>query len=460
MWLLAAPAFAQSPVALSLEPSAAGAAVPAGFSGLSFEMTAVLPGPDGRHLFRPDNHALIALFRTLGIKSLRVGGNTADNPAVPIPDNADIDSLFAFARAAGVKVIYTLRLREGDPASAAKIARYIMDHDRAELACFAVGNEPNVYEHTFPVYRAQLNRFMAAITAVAPEAKFCGPSTTPGKAAWAREFAGDFGPSGRIAFVAQHSYPGGSGRKVTDPAVGRDRMLSPAWLGGYEKFAQSFVPAAKAAGLRYRLEETNNFFNGGAQDVSDTFASALWGLDYLYWWAEHGAAGLNFHTGDHVAAADAPTACRYAVFWSAPDGYDVHPLGYALKAFNLGSHGRLTPVRITANADGLNLTAYATLASDRSLCVTLINKEHGAGARAAAVTLSLGAGYGRAQVMFLTAPRGEVAAKSGVRLGGAPIGDDAAWQGTWSALAGPSAGGRWIVGVPAATAAVVKLTAE
>ena len=104
-------------------------------------------------------------------------------------------------------------------------------------------------------------------------------------------------------------------------------MLSPGWLEKYQNLYDSFAPSAAANKLPYRIEEANNFFHGGAVDVSDTFASALWGLDYLHWWAAHGAVGLNFHTGDTVAAAEQNTVCKYAVFVTSPTGYSIRPLG-------------------------------------------------------------------------------------------------------------------------------------
>ncbi len=131
---------------------------------------------------------------------------------------------------------------------------------------------------------------------------------------------------------------------MTDAAAARDKMLSRDWVKGYEKFYAKFVPAAEANKLPYRLEEANSFFNGGAKDVSDTFASALWALDYMYWWALHGAGGINFHTGDNVAAGEKSTACKYAAFLTVPDGYAAHPIAYGMKAFDLGSHGRIAPV--------------------------------------------------------------------------------------------------------------------
>jgi hypothetical protein len=54
------------------------------------------------------------LFKAIGIRNLRVAGGTADGPEFKIPGPADIDQLFGFAKAANLKVIYTLRLLSGD----------------------------------------------------------------------------------------------------------------------------------------------------------------------------------------------------------------------------------------------------------------------------------------------------------------------------------------------------------
>ena len=96
--------------------------------GLSYEMSALLPR-DGKILLRcHNNRALLNTFHTLGIKSLRVGAARVDDPKVPIPQEKDIDALFAFARAAGVKVIYSFRLKNGNPADSARLAAYIAAH--------------------------------------------------------------------------------------------------------------------------------------------------------------------------------------------------------------------------------------------------------------------------------------------------------------------------------------------
>ena len=76
---------------------------------------------DGRYYFDPNDQALVNSFKTLGIKSLRVGANAVDDPRIPIPQEKDIDELFNFARSAGVKVIYSFRLKNGDPADSARL---------------------------------------------------------------------------------------------------------------------------------------------------------------------------------------------------------------------------------------------------------------------------------------------------------------------------------------------------
>ncbi len=450
---------AQSAVEVQLSPAVPGAMVAPDFVGLSFEMQRVLADTNGFHFFSPTNRALIATFQTLGVKSLRVGGNTADRPTLPTPSTDDVDNLFGFARAAGVKVIFTLRLREGSRDAATQMANYITRHYAPLLAAFTIGNEPNVFSKEFAPYLAEWKRYAAQITAPtnSPAARFCGPSTSPGHETWSRDFANDLGGNGPLAFIAQHDYPGGDARRATNAAVARDKLLAAAMADHYAKFAAHFVPAVLAYRLPYRLEEANSFYDGGAPDVSDTFAAALWALNYQWWWAAHGASGINFHTGDKVAARDENKPCRYAVFWTTPDGFNIHPLGYALKLFSLGSQGRLVPATVT-KPDDLNMAVYATVGGGRELNVTLINQEHGPGARAAEITLSPGLAFAKAEILQLAAPEWDVATKTGITLGGAEILNDATWDGQWAPLPAPARDGKFSLHLPPASAALVRFS--
>jgi hypothetical protein len=444
--------------------------LPSDFTGVSYETARVLP-EDGKYYFTDQNKPLIAMFQTLGLRSLRVGGNSVDKPNVKIPDSHDIDQLFAFAKEANVKVIYGLRLKNqtGPEECALPAVRYIMDHYSSQLTCFGVGNEPTHYiqpgdSYPYSSFLPLFNKYISDLTApdAAPEAMFAGPSASGARPDWPRwsaKLADDDAGNPHLKLISQHWYVGGSSYNVKDTAAARDQILSAEMIKTYEAFADKFVPAVHKDNLQYRIEETNTFSNAGAKDVSDTFASALWGLDYLYWWASEGAAGVNFHTGDKVAAGQILVTCNYAAFVTSPTGYHVHPLGYAIKAFTLAAQGRMVPISVDAMADA-NVRVYGVLSADNDLFVTVINKGHGQGGRDVAVTLNSGKSYDHGDVMFLTCESHDIAAKDGITLGGSPIEDDASWRGNWTPLQSSSPGGPFSVNVtvPAASVAIVKLT--
>lgn len=453
--LYAQPSGAQDQqVTVVTNANADGIAIPSGFLGLSFETADMLPKADGTYAyFRPSNHNLVNIIRTIGIRSLRIGGNTSDRPGVPVPGARDIDQLFAFAQSAGVKVIYTLRLRDSSPEEAARLAKYLEGHYAEDISCFVVGNEPDVYERQYPHYRDDLNRYLAAILApdVAPTAKICGPSTTPGYSEWSNNFVSDFGPAGHVLWVTQHSYPGGSANKVSNPSAERERILSPSFADNYQKLADSFVPAVENSHMQYRIEETNSFFNGGAKNVSNTFASSLWALNYLYWWAAHHSQGVNFHTGDYVAAGADQTICWYGMFHTLTDGgYELRPIAYAMKAFDLTSHGVLLPINGLPANTRLNVYAVADHVS-HELYLTMVN---GGDTR---VTLALNpqTKYPRAEYMLLAPPNGDLGATSGITLGGSEISGDGHWSGKW--LREPLDHGHLRITLQPATALLVRL---
>ena len=55
-----------------------------------------------------------------------------------------------------MKVIFTLRLRQSNPEDAVKVAKYVMDHYQPQLICFAIGNEPNIFDKTYSAYHDDL----------------------------------------------------------------------------------------------------------------------------------------------------------------------------------------------------------------------------------------------------------------------------------------------------------------
>jgi len=476
--LLCGPASpAQSRITVEIA-NQAGTQIPYDFAGLSFESSNLNPDKQGQHLFSPDDKPFIELFRSIGIRNLRVGGGTADGPEFKIPGPADIDQLFGFAKAADVKVIYTLRLLNGNAQQDAAIAQYIQQHYASQLVCFEIGNEPDWHSfHTspgherdprilettpdipgtaYPSFLQDWRSFAAEIERVAPAAKFTGPDTgsdypVPGTKntdfdgqSWTQRFALDEKSSGRLVFVTQHDYPGQSATGVSvDTAV--ESMLSREWpKDRYEVLFHHVLQPVESEGLTYRMTEANDY-TGGVDGASNAFASALWALDYLHWHAAHGAAGVNFHNKSWIFTD---------TIYRSPDGmFHFNPKAYAFKAFDVGSQGQIDPVSVS-NDEGVNLTAYAVRAK-HEIFVTLINKEHGSQARSASVTLHATGIKGEAEGMSLQSADANVTAREGITLGGAAI-TAAGWSGHWSKLARCKDDSVAVL-VPPASALIVRL---
>jgi hypothetical protein len=499
---------AAQPVTITVDAAHPGPVVPGDFAGLSFERGPLTVGDAGLsgNLFSPANRSLITLFRNLGLRNLRVGGGTVDQliPAGTGSDGfAGIDGLFGFAAAAGVKVIYTLRML--NPAAQpvanlkalhAQAAGYIWGHYKEYLASFAIGNEPDWHAYhsyqghsldpaiveavagvpgsAYPSYLAQWRSLAGAVAGAAPGAPMSGPdlgaydrgtyTPNPGSGVpWTHQLAGDERGAGRLAEVTQHYYVGGQpGATTAGQAI--SNMLSSEWVTGTTigtqpagttytpypwLYANNLAPVT-AAGLRYRLTESNDYL-GGVEGASDAFASALWALDHLHWFAAHGAAGVNFHNRQWLST---DTVARDPA--TPGQGYAVNPKGYGIKAFTLGSAGQVKPIQIQ-NPGGVNLTAYCVGATGQDY-VTIINKAHGADAPDAAVTiLPPGPGGRSAQVMTLAGGQPGDARGSSATLGGAAITGDAIWNGRWAALT-PGTQGRISLTVKATTAAIVQIS--
>lgn len=462
------PAIAQSAVSVTVDQSTTGQMVSPDFQGFSYETLLIFPDSSGNFLFSGTNTPLINMFKTLGIKSLRIGGNSADNvndnngqlPADPTCEAADkcpiIDSLYAFAQAAGIKIIFTLRLKVFNTSAAAGEAAYIMKHYSSLTDCFEVGNEPNVYIGSYSTYDSDFRAYQSAVLNAAPGAKFCAPATTNGGGQpWAESFANEFKGDNSILLISGHFYPGARTGNGTNADI--DFLLDPSRLStgsnNYQLYYSQFPATAVADSEVSRLEETNSLASQGEAGVSNVYASTLWALDYMHWWAMKNAQGLNFHTGaTSVYDPIMPTALSST--------YTAEPVAYGIKAFGLGSNGENVATVIGSNPNGVNLTAYGVLdPASGNLFVTIINKEHFSGAKNAAVTLQPGAAYSGGQVWNLQQNSGDVTATGGVTLGGATIGGDGSWNGQSSPIS-PSPSGAFIVSVPAASATIVELTGK
>jgi hypothetical protein len=203
---------------------------------------------------------------------------------------------------------------------------------------------------------------------------------------------------------------------------------------------------SRAHNLSFRINEVNSYSGGGKAGVSDTFASALWCLDFMFRLASYGCDGVNMETDiNHLGWIShySPIVHDSTGHCSARAEY------YGMLAFAIAGKGDM--VQLTLDKNDLNLTAYATKDEQGLLWLTVINKDF---SRDAAVQCVLPGGYTTAEDFRLQAPSME--SKDQVTFAGTQVSADGKWA------PGPSEkltinGGAANLGVPHASAAVVCL---
>ena len=438
-------------VSLTIDTQSLGPEIPRDFAGVSiFTGTQVrdhkgIPG----NLFSGANKQLITLFKNAGIHHLRLGATGSASSGSKNLSHEDIDALFAFAKAADVRVIYSLHYADGVPT-----AKYVWANYRPSLDFFAFDNEPDnrleggsgaAVDHPKD-YFTSWGEFATSVVAAVPGAKFAGPDAS-GRSL-VKRFVEQEKDSGALGLVTQHTYVGGNPRKRgIDLARAIETMLSRGWVtNNYPELYRSVLKPVQKEGYPFRITELDDHVHG-VTGASDAFVSALWALDCMHWWAAHGAAGINFQNTEWLHTD--------TFYLDSKTNYQVYPKAYGIKAFDLGSRGRVAKLSI-GNKDDLNLRAYA-IVDGTNLFVTIINKEHGAGARDAKVKISAaGLAPQKAVRMLLAAHDGSVEATEGITLGGGVITNNAPWEGKWTDLKPSNEGCE--VQVPAASAVVARIS--
>ncbi len=446
--IVATTALAQSPVTVTVDTKARGYTVPQDFIGVS-----IFTGTQRRdhrgmagNLFSGTNAQLINIFKNAGIHHLRLGGTGSRTSDSPNLDHPDIDALFAFAKATDIKVIYSLHFAQGP-----ETAKYVWDNYRPHLDYFAFDNEPDGRLNETNGdgrmdYFTSWKEFAQSVTNAVPGSKFAGPDAA-GRTL-VPKFVKSVKDTGCLALVTQHTYVGGNPiKRNIDRPHAIEAMLSRDWVTtNYPQLYKSVLKPLAKHDLPFRITELDDFVHG-VTNASDAFCSALWALDVTHWWAEHGAAGVNFQNTEWLHTD--------TFHLDEAKNYQIYPKAYGIRAFHEGNHGSVKPVEIS-DKNNLNLTAYAT-GDAANVYVTIINKEHGDGARGADVSIKLdGFAPAAATAMFLTVPNGDVGATTGMTFGGGIITNNAPWHGEWTKLKAPEKN-VCTVKVPAASAAVVKI---
>jgi alpha-L-arabinofuranosidase len=167
---------------------------------------------------------------------------------------------------------------------------------------------------------------------------------------------------------------------------------------------------AASIGVPFRYTEANSFWDGGAIGVSNSYASSLWVIDFLFNIAQGGGTGVNLtgggNTGGYTPIADIDGAV-----------VEARPEYYGTLLFTLAGQGTLFETAVSAS--GLDVSAYAVECPDGGLNVIVVNKD-------ATHNLQLAIECGRAvrsaELMVMTGP--SLAATNGVAIQGAMVAQD------------------------------------
>ncbi len=441
-------------VSIRLDPRRTLRTLPPDYMGLGFEASSV-----AANLLSADNRAYVQLVRNLGHEGvIRVGGNVSDfsvydakgqSKALPkdtVLTAENFRQLRTFLDATGWKLIWGLNLGTGKLDNAVEEARAVSNAVEGRLLALEIGNEPDLFARTghrsgtwdYDHWHGEYRRFKAAIRAVLPHAPFAGPDIAGGALDWMEGFARDEG--GDIALLTAHHYITGQ----ANPAASIELMLQEEKK--YQPILARFQAAAQSIHVPWRMCETQSFSGGGKAGVSDSFAAALWALDYLFVLAGHGCSGVNMETGvNHLGWIS-----KYTPISDDLAGhYGAAPEYYGLLAFAMAAKGE--QIAVGLDTGGINLTAYATRQKSGALTLTVINKDI---SRDAALDITGAGALRHAEVTRLAAP--SLAATSGATLGGASVAADGTWNGGRSEPV-RIAGGKLLLNVPAGSAALIAL---
>jgi len=444
---------------LVLDPARTLAEIPPDFVGLGYEISSVArPG-----LLSREDAVYVRLVRTLGWQGIiRIGGNTSDYssyaPAAEplsspetgpgsVVNDAVLRELGAFLEATGWKLIWGLNLGRGTKKNAIEEARAVLASTRPNLLAFEIGNEPDLFAHReihrkkgygYEDFLREYREFRDALRKELPGIPLAGPDVAI-ETSWVAQFARDEGKD--IKLLTHHYY-----REGQNPTSSIEKLLHPD-----PKLAPMLAQlsvASKSSGLPYRICETNSFSGGGKPGVSDAFASALWVLSFMYKLAAGGCGGVNMQTGINQLGF----VSSYSPIGDDEHGhYTAAPEYYGMLAFAQAGMGRLFACHLDDR--GSNLEAFATQPGDDGTVVTLINKE-----RASDALVDVEGAMASKKGSVLRLSGSSLESETGVRFGGAEVSPTGEWHPT-QVEALRVEGGKVLVSVPAASAAVVTLHA-
>jgi hypothetical protein len=460
---------------VTVDPSNAGPVIPRGFLGLSLEYNSIEPyaGADPSAV----NPVFVQLIRNLSPGQrpvLRIGGDTTDSTWWPVPGLARppgvtyslteqwLQVTHTLAAALDARVIAGVNLEADSRALATNEARALIGGiGRQYLEALELGNEPALYNvftwyrtpdgrrvrgrgpgYDFPAFVRDFTQIAAAL----PKVPLAGPALND--SGWISHLAQFLAAEPRVGIVTVHRYPlqlcflrSGSPLYPTLP-----HLISPTASAGLVKRLASPIAAARARGLPLRLDEINTVACGADIPVSRSFAAALWSVDVLFGLARAGVAGVNLHTF--------PSAGYNLFSFTLSGGRwtgSVAPGYYGMLMFAEAAPAGARLVQASSDQSSW-LRSWATRSRAGTIRVVLIN----AGSAPRLVAVALKGAPAKATLVRLTAP--SLDASSGITLAGRSFGDQTGTgklAGRFERFAVSRSGGRYLVPMPAYTAALM-----
>jgi hypothetical protein len=200
---------------------------------------------------------------------------------------------------------------------------------------------------------------------------------------------------------------------------------------------------AQQLGIPYRISECNSFSHGGASGVSNSYASSLWVVDYLFSAALNGATGVNMHGGGD-SDGYTPIADH------SGSVIEARPEYYGLLFFTLAGPGTLLETQLSAGS--VDATAYAVKTASGDLNVMLVNKDT---AQNLTITIETNKSIQTATQLTMTGPN--LAATSGVTIQGATVNADGSFSPASPGTLTPS-GTQTTCYIPSLSAVLIRIT--
>lgn len=239
-----------------------------------------------------------------------------------------------------------------------------------------------------------------------------GPDPGHNHPAFLAAFATNEAAHPDVAAVTNYHYPlSACGGHPTTIA----QLLSAGSVTNETAAAMAVVNAGKQLHVPAAMTETNSVTCGGTTGVSDTFAAALWALDYGLLLASNGVTNADFHGG--------VSGCGpYSPLCTGPNGgLTAQPVFYGMLAATLAGTGTFESV---TNPAAATIRAYA-INTGVGLTVMLDNVQDPAHAGPTTVSLNLGQALHQGQQVLLATSAGSgLSATTRITLGGHPINPD------------------------------------